>query len=376
MRRAIIRLDFAALALTALAACTEAQQSSTGWIACKSYANDHASLQRRVAACSGLIKDGLKRDDLELALRRRAAGERQLEQYDPAVADDDKAIALDASDSEAVSDRGLARYGQGRYDLAVADFTLALRLDPDNAAALNGRAYVERRDGDASGAIRDESRAIELKPGWAEPWANRGLAYLDQHWFDMALADFADAVRRNRTLIYAYDGAGDAQKGKGDAAAASRAYLDASDVYFNRGDYDSAITESDKALDLTPNDPDALNSRCWSRAIAGEDLGLAEADCRRSLAARPGNSEVLDSLAFVHFRQGRLNEALQGFNEALAKNPKQVESLYMRGIVRLKLSDPGGQADLDASQSQDRSIAARYEGWGVQPATDPTAGSQ
>lgn len=363
----------AALVAGALTACGVAgSQTSPAWAACKGGASGAEALQRKVSACTGLIDSGLKPDDLAQALKSRADSYRDLEAYDQAIADDTRALGLRPDNSRAVSDRGLARYDQGRFDLALADFNAALKLDPDNDAAINGRAYVEVRNGDNDGAIRDESRAIELNPEWAQPWLNRGVAYLDKGWFDMALADFADALRLDRTNADLFEDIGLADADKGDKADAVTAYLSASSIDLDRKAYREAIKEADKAIGVSPQDPEALNARCWVRAVADTGLDLAEADCLRSLAVKPNAGDVLDSLAFVRFRQGRFDEALKGFGAALIQNPKQAESLYMRGVVKLRLGDAdGGQADVAAAQTRDPTIAARYANWGITTDASP-----
>ena len=360
---------FALVAIALLAGCgVTGSQTSPAWAICKAAATGAEALQRKVSACTGLMSTALKPDDLTQALKARADGYRALAQYDLADADDTHAIALDAQDSQARSDRGLTRYDQGRFDLALADFDQALRLDADNAEALNGRAYAERRRGDAGAAIHDAGRAIELRPEWSGPWLARGLAYLDKGWLDMALADFVDALRLDRSLVEAFDGVGEAQARKGHKADAVTAYLEASSIDLDRKAYDDAIAETDKALGVSPDDAGALNGRCWARAVADVELDRAEADCRRSLADNPRAGETLDSLAFVRFRQGRFDDALKGFAAALVQNPKQAESLYMRGVVKQRLGDvDGGQADIAAAQTQDPTIPARYANWGVTP---------
>jgi tetratricopeptide (TPR) repeat protein len=197
---------------------------------------------------------------------------------------------------------------------------------------------------------------------------NRGAAYLDKGWLDMALADFADALRLDRTNADLFEDIGLADADKGDKADAVTAYLSASSIYLDRKAYKAAIEEADKAIGVSPQDPEALNARCWARAVGDTGLDLAEADCLRSLAVKPNAGDVLDSLAFVRFRQGRFDEALNGFGAALIQNPKQAESLYMRGIVKLRLGDAdGGQADVAAAQTQDSTLPARYANWGVTP---------
>jgi tetratricopeptide (TPR) repeat protein len=77
---------------------------------------------------------------------------------------------------------------------------------------------------------------------------------------------------------------------------------------------------------------------------------------------------LFDSRAFVHFRAGEMDAALEDCNAALAIAPKLASSLFMRGIVRLRLGHADeGQADLLAAREIDPSIDGIYARFGVHP---------
>src|SRR5262249_36006792 len=69
--------------------------------------------------------------------------------------------------------RGL-RYGYG----ALADFNRAIALDPRSAWAYFGRGTILGEQGRFDEAIADFDRAVELDPQFALAYANRGLARL------------------------------------------------------------------------------------------------------------------------------------------------------------------------------------------------------
>ena len=129
------------------------------------------------------------------------------------------------------------------------------------------------------------------------------------------------------------------------------------------------MSDADAVVQLSPaGDPSALNARCWVHAVQNTELATARADCEQSLAARPNSAETLDSLAFIFFRQGRFSDAANEYTAALAADPSQASSRFMRGIARLRAGDkPGGEADIAQARTADKGIADRYAGWGVKP---------
>ncbi len=357
-----VRSQVAAAAAGAwLAACAPAPQSSPTWIACKQ-APEPA---RKAAACAQLIREGGPAADLATAYRLR--GEALRGQHEPAAAlpNFNAALGLAPNDAAAYAGRGEAEMDLALEDRAAADFATALHLDPSNAEAHQDLGELARLRGDLPTAFRQEDRAIELKPDWARPWLERGLAFLAERRFDMALADFAEAIRLKDDVPLALEASARALTGKGDAKGAATAYGQANGVLLERGEFKRALADADQALALAPTDPEALNGACWTRAIANVELTTAAQDCQKSLVIHAAAADVLDSLAFVEYRQGRLQAAIRDYTAALAVDPKQASSLYMRGVAKLRAGDPGGQADIDAAQSADATVAATFASYGV-----------
>lgn len=69
----------------------------------------------------------------------------QLGQYDKALTDYTRAIALDRSSSYAHYNRGIVRDRQGDFAGAVADFTAAIELEPQNADFYHNRGFSCRK---------------------------------------------------------------------------------------------------------------------------------------------------------------------------------------------------------------------------------------
>jgi tetratricopeptide (TPR) repeat protein len=133
--------------------------------------------------------------------------------YDQAIADFSRAIALNPDSALAHHGRGLAYQNKDDYDQAIADYNRATEIDPTDALAYRHRgfAYLDKADYDQ--AVADFSRAIEIDPTDVL-YADRGLAYLNKADLDQAIADFSRAIALNPDSALAHQGRGLAYQAK------------------------------------------------------------------------------------------------------------------------------------------------------------------
>ncbi|HEY5290287.1 MAG TPA: aspartyl protease family protein [Caulobacteraceae bacterium] len=248
---------------------------------------------------------------------RRAAAHAARREFEPAIADLTHAIELAPKDPDWLFQRGVVRLRINQSTLAMADFTAALGLRPDDADALMGRAELRLRDHDAAGGRTDLSAADKVLPKDAE---NRlGLA---------ALYERADARP-------------------------------------------AAIGQYDLWIKAHPDDAglgEALNGRCWDRALLGTELDKALADCQGALRRAPGSWLALDSRGLVRLRQGNYDQAITDYDSALAIEPKSAWSLYGRGLAKLKTGHAEeAKADLAAAGAIDPTVAKTAAKYSIEP---------
>jgi tetratricopeptide (TPR) repeat protein len=137
-------------------------------------------------------------------------------------------------------------------------------------------------------------------------------------------------------------------------------------------DYPAAIAQYDRWIDArSPDDvqmPAARNSRCWVRALAGQQLDRALADCSAAVHARPKVAAFLDSRGLVYLRQGDYSKAVADYDAALALNPKIAWSLYGRGLAKQHQGQTAaGQADIAAATAIFPKIAEEAASHGIGP---------
>ncbi|MGA7675141.1 MAG: tetratricopeptide repeat protein [Rhizomicrobium sp.] len=183
----------------------------------------------------------------------------------------------------------------------------------------------------------------------SEAHYNRGMEYDRRKQYALALEDFSAALRL-----------------KPDTPTYLRAR---GVVYTDAGQYALAVKDFDKLIAKLPG-ADAYNDRCWARAVWGQQLDAALADCNASLKLDNTDPAAQDSRALVYFRLGKNDLAIGDASGAIAFAPgKLPSSLYVRGLARLREGNlKDGKADVAAAEKLDPDIASRYAKWGVKPA--------
>jgi tetratricopeptide (TPR) repeat protein len=134
-----------------------------------------------VAACTAIIQsdqedpDQALPEDVASAFNRRGHAYVALGDTTHAIADFDRAIALDPKNIQAYYNRGVAYFSIRQSDRAIADLDQAIKLDPNNTYAFTNRGVVHAEAGRHALALRDFDQAISLDPTNANALYDRGL---------------------------------------------------------------------------------------------------------------------------------------------------------------------------------------------------------
>jgi tetratricopeptide (TPR) repeat protein len=239
--------------------------------------------------------------------------------------------------------------------------------DPTDAAgfARRGAGYAARND--LVHAIADLGRAIELAPTVPDYYYQRGLVYLRNRQPFLAMADFNQTLRlkpddvaalaaRAKLRLVGHDTAQavkDLEAADKASAKQDDVHLQIAALYANADLLPAAIDQYNLWIDAHSEDsrlPQALNGRCWARALTGVDLDKALNDCNRAIRNAPKNAAMFDSRGLVRLRLGDLDKAIADYDAALAINPRLGWSLYGRGLAKQRkgLTADGG-ADIAAA---------------------------
>jgi tetratricopeptide (TPR) repeat protein/predicted aspartyl protease len=242
-----------------------------------------------------------------VGFERRAAAYQARQDYPDAITDLTKAIALDPASEDYVRRRAIARLENHQPILAMMDLDAALKLKPDDVSALLTRAELLVAAKNLEGAKQDLAAAGKLAD--KDPAHRLGLARAYQ-----AAGLWQDSIAQLDLWIVAYP--------KDDSLAR------------------------------------ALNARCRARAMLGQDLDKALADCNAALREQPGDPAVLDNRGLVHLRRGEFDQGISDYQAVLRLQPNNAWALYGRGWGRLKIGRKDeGDADIKAATALSPKLA-------------------
>lgn len=247
------------------------------------------------------LNEAIKLYHSAITYNDRAGVKNNLDQYQEAIQDFDKAIRLIPDDPTFYYHRGNARQKSGDYVRAIQDYNKTLELNPDYAKAYNNRGVAKAAQQDYMGAIQDYTEAIELKEDDADTCYNRGNA-------KKALGQDGDAK-----LDYA------------------KAYYYWGQEFSNRDDYQAAVKNFDKSIELKPG-----YMTYYARGNAkhkNSDYEGAIQDCEKVIERKPDYAEAYYNLGVTHSSLNNYEVALDHFEKAIEKKPEFAEVHYNLGVT-------------------------------------------
>jgi tetratricopeptide (TPR) repeat protein/S1-C subfamily serine protease len=271
---------------------------------------------------------------------------------DLALADYNKALALNPNDADACNNRGLLYYNQGKVDLALADYNQALELDPNNVDAYNNRGNLYDDQGKVDLALPDYNQAIVLNPKYATAHYNRGVLYYNQGKVDLALDDYNQAISINPNLAQAYYSRGNLyqKQGKLDLALADynqaivlnpnyvNAYYNRGLLYDEQGKPDLALADYNQVISLNSNDANAYYNR-GNLYRKQEKLDLALADWNQAISINPNLAQAYNNRGILYKKLGKLDLALADYNRAISLNPNDASAYVNSGLLYGKMGN-------------------------------------
>lgn len=255
-------------------------------------------------------------------------------QYPETEAIANRLLARDPKNKIALNARGVAkRDGKKEYAAALADFDKALAIDPEYPQAAFNRALTlyGGKIGKKSEALDAFSLTIELNPENATARVVRGQLLNGFGRYKLALNDLNKALSINSNLpIYA-----------------ERAYAE-----MFLGMTNSALADAEKALKINPQDSLALAIRAYSRYVATQDKNVklaAVGDAQKALQIDPNNYIALMVIGFDKKLAAKDNAgALADFATAYKIKPTNdwvVNTIYshLNGLPELVKQDPDNE---------------------------------
>jgi tetratricopeptide (TPR) repeat protein len=335
----------------------------------------------------------------------------QKEKYEEAIVAFDKATAIAPNWSSPITNRAIALINQNKLTEAEAALKRAASINTEDFALHQGYGLLYLARDKPVQAISSLTRSLELSPDNVFDLIKRFEAYAMLGDYDEALAnleqtlaidpknwvalvksselyekngdiDKAIAIRNKIVSLYseipdAYALLGEMLERSGHLEEAAKAYKKANELEDNKLASDpgnvsllslkmillSLGRQHQEAINLATlalenhNDPNdkisLLNGRSFARVIANIELHENLKDCDVVLQIDPKNLRAWQLRGLTNLRLAQWQDAIADYTRALALNPMDPESLYGRGIARIRMND-------SVLAKEDFTLAHRY----------------
>ena len=193
---------------------------------------------------------------------------------------------------------GLANENTGDHEGAERSFRRGLEIAPDDVELHNALGWTLFQDARPVDAVTEYERALEIDPTHVKSHNNVALALAELGRLEEASIHYAKSV---------------------ELEPKAEIYSDLGFIMTRLGRSDEAFAQYEKALALDPDCPSAHFNMAVTFVQAGK-FGDAESHYRQALRVRP-TAETHNGLGYVLARQGRTDEAMKEFREAIEASP-------------------------------------------------------
>lgn len=222
----------------------------------------------------------------------------------------------------------------------------AILKSPHKVRPYSGRGLFYLDQGNFVLAMSDFNKALEINPNFRDAYINRGTIYYKQNKIPQAIADYNKAIQLNPGLVEGYINRGSAYDKLGDLAQAvsdytkaielnpekSEAYNSRGLVYYKLNKLSESISDFNKAIELSPDQEKAYMDRGSSYAKQ-ENYSQAVSDYSKAIEINPHYAEAYNNLGYAYDKQGDITQALFNFNKAIEINPKYEKAFINRGKI-------------------------------------------
>ncbi len=243
---------------------------------------------------------------------------RQLKRLDEAIAQGERAVALEPKMAMAHSNLGIAYFDSNDLDKAEVCQQRTLAIDPSFAPSLNNIGSIFRERGDKKTALEWYTKATAANPNYLEPLNNLGALLLEEDRIPEAIESLEKALRLNPNY--------------------AESICNMGGVHLAQEEHDAALAKFRRALELRPVYLEAQMGLAKTLQ-AMELLPEAEVTAQQALQIDDNSSKAHALMGSIYTETERPEQAEKEYNRALEVNPDSDEGLLGLGHLCVENGD-------------------------------------
>lgn len=281
-----------------------------------------------------------------------------------ATASYEAVLRINPDSADAHLELGRLKFATGETIPAIKEIEAAAALDPKAPEPRQALAEIYLRTGKSDQAAAQYRAILAADPANKENRERLITLYLARRTYDDAIREAEVGLKQSPTdtglqvlLARAYEGQGRTGEAVAllEAAAAKdtispEPLMTLGDLRFKKGEYLSALKLYEEALKRSPDNFAAMNNIALLIADHGYDMGRAAELASRLYTRYPKEPAVVDTMGWVLFKQGKMDQALPLLRIAATGAPDNPVHRYHYGAALLKAGQSAaGQKELEAA---------------------------
>lgn len=281
-----------------------------------------------------------------------------------------ESLTIKPNYKEALNNRGVALYQDGRYTEAIIDYSnILVQIDTAYPDAIRNRANAYLADGRYEKALEDLSRLERRFPDSAYVYFTKGIAYHESGDYQQAINAFSITLEKDPKDAEALVNAANSyfmlkQMDKAQSLLTQAEGIDASEpnIYNTRGmiametgQLAKAQEWFDQALKMEPGNPYYHNNRGYL-LLQMDNLDAAAEDIRRAIIGAPENAWAYRNRGILFLKKERFEDAIRNF-ETAARFDSKIPLLHFYWAKTLSeqglLSEACDQLELEIEDSSE-----------------------
>jgi tetratricopeptide (TPR) repeat protein len=280
-----------------------------------------------------------------------------------------QAIRLEREKASHYLERGVAYKEAKEWDRAIADFDMAHKLDPAQHWGLFNKLIAYREKGDLETSLRFADEAVRLYPDDPMSFGQRAITQRSRRKWAEAIADLEQArdLKPNdaQTRIFVALNLAIVERERKNLPRALAlceeavkvdpanfwSYVERQATYRVLKDWDKAVEDATKCIELKPNSHLGYEYRGWDYGQMGKHE-LAIADYNRAIGLYSGAAYLFNERSWRYQALEQWDKSLADLDKSLQLDPRQPGIYEVRANLRARLGDA-------KRAEQDRQEAAR-----------------